>query len=72
MLHNLTNKQGNYNINGKLASSNRVNVMNAVPKNPKIGESVVPVKVGGMRSIDKKRPLHYYCGRQPFKPYNMW
>jgi hypothetical protein len=28
--------------------------VNAVPKNPKIGGSVVPVKVGGMRSIEKK------------------
>jgi len=54
MLHNLTNKQGSYNINGKLASGNKVNVVNAVPKNPKIGKSVVPVKVGGMRSIAKK------------------
>jgi len=28
--------------------------VNAVPKNPKIGGSVVPVKVGGTRSIEKK------------------
>jgi hypothetical protein len=54
MLHNLTNKQGSYNITGKLAFGKRVNVVNAVPKNPKIGESVVSVKAGGTRSKAKK------------------
>jgi hypothetical protein len=53
-LHNLINRQGNYNINGKLASSNRVNVVNTVPKNPEIGENVLPAKVGGARNIAKK------------------
>jgi hypothetical protein len=56
MLHNLTNKQESFNINEKLASGNRVNVVNAVPKNPKIGGSVVPVKVGETRNIAKRRP----------------
>jgi hypothetical protein len=51
MLHNLTNKQGSYKINGKFASGNKVNVVNTVPKNPKIGGIVVPVKVGGTRNI---------------------
>jgi hypothetical protein len=32
MLHNLTNKQGSYDINGKLASGNRVNVVNSAKK----------------------------------------
>jgi hypothetical protein len=67
MLHNLTNKQGNNNINRKLASGNKVNVLNTVPNNPKMGGSVVPVKVGEMRNITKKISLHYNCGRQPFK-----
>jgi hypothetical protein len=61
MLHNLTNKQESYNINGKLASGNRVNVVNTVPKNPKISGSVVPVKYN--KKYNKKRTLHYDCGR---------
>jgi hypothetical protein len=31
-----------------------VNVVNAVPKNPKFSGSVVPAKVGGTRNIAKK------------------
>jgi hypothetical protein len=54
VLQNLTNKQGSCNINGKLASGNRVNVVNTVPKNPKKSGSVVPVKVSGTRNIAKK------------------
>jgi len=55
MLRNLKNKQGRHNINhqSKLASGDKVNV-NTVPKNPKIGGSVVPVKTGGTRNIAKK------------------
>jgi hypothetical protein len=54
MLYNLTNRQGRYNINGKLASAKKVNV-STVPKNPKIGGIVVPVKVGGMRNTAQKQ-----------------
>lgn len=53
MLHNLTKKQGRYII-GKLASGNTVNVVNTVPKKPKICGSVVPVKVCGTRNKAKK------------------
>ena len=57
MLHNLTNKQGSYSINGKLAYSNNVNDVNTVPKNPKICGSGVPVKVGEMINIVKKKTI---------------
>ena len=55
-LHNLNSKQGSHNINhqSKHASGNKVNVVNTVPKNPKIGGSVVPVKTGGTGNIAKK------------------
>jgi len=62
-IYDLTNKQGNYNSNGKLASKKRVNVVNTVPKNTKISESRRNEKY----SKKKKGPLHYNCGRQPFK-----
>jgi hypothetical protein len=52
---NQSNKQGSYNINGKLAFGNRVNTMNTVPKNPKVCGSVVPLKVCGMRNTAKKK-----------------
>jgi uncharacterized protein (UPF0218 family) len=56
MLHNLTNKQGRHNTNhqSKLASGNKVNVVNTVTKNPKTGGSVMPLKAGGTRNIAKK------------------
>jgi hypothetical protein len=54
MLYNLINKQGSYNIKGKLASGNKVHVVNTVPKNPKVRGSFVPVKACGMRNIAKK------------------
>jgi len=37
-----------------LESDNKVNVVSTMPKNPKIGGSIVPVKTGGMRNIEKK------------------
>ena len=59
MLHNLTNKQGSYNINRKLASGNRVNIVKTVPKNPKISGSVSRWN----KKYSKKRTLHYNCRR---------
>ena len=56
MSYNLTNKQGIHNINhqSKLTSDNKVNVVSTVPRNPKTGGSVVPVKTVGTKTIRKK------------------